>query len=336
MKISVIMPVYNTEKYLEKSINSILEQTFQDFELIIVNDASTDRSLEVINKIAQNNNKIKVIDLKENLRQGGARNKGIDIATGKYIYFMDSDDWIAPNFLEEFYTVAEEDNADIVGTDYYYRAYADGNIVIESSHSEDNNKFLEELKGVELDKEYRNQLLFRVGGVCNNLFKKSILDEYNIRFPEKLSYEDNYFVTLYLMHVKKYSCINKPYYYYRQNLSSTLYRTDKTQLQRIKVEELLYNEICSRGLFDYFKEGYKIVAIKRWFGNTLPVIIAYEEFPDRYIKGFSTDIIKKFGDFKNNKYYRNETSFSEKLKIQLALKNPKLLIKIYKLKWSVK
>ena len=65
-------------------------------------------------------------------------------------------------------------------------------------------------------------------------------------------------------------------------------------------------------------------------------IIAYEEFPDRYIKGFSTDIIKKFGDFKNNKYYRNETSFSEKLKIQLALKNPKLLIKIYKLKWSVK
>ena len=112
MKISVITTVYNVEKYIEKTITSVLEQTFQDWELILVNDKSTDNSLEKIKQF--NDNRIKIVNNEENLGAGKSRQVGIDNAEGEYIIFLDGDDWLNSECLEKMYNAAIENDADIV------------------------------------------------------------------------------------------------------------------------------------------------------------------------------------------------------------------------------
>ena len=109
--ISVIIPVYNTEKYLQQSLDSIFAQTMENFEIICVNDGSTDNSLEILKK---NQNKISKIINKKNGGLSSARNEGLTQASGKYIYFFDSDDLLEPNTLNELYKTAKEDDLDLV------------------------------------------------------------------------------------------------------------------------------------------------------------------------------------------------------------------------------
>ena len=115
--ISAIVPAYNVEKYLERCVNSILIQTYENFEIILVDDGSKDQSVEICDKFAQEDNRIKVIH-KENGGLSSARNAGMKIAEGKYIVFIDSDDDIEPNMFELMLQAAEENKADFVMTDY--------------------------------------------------------------------------------------------------------------------------------------------------------------------------------------------------------------------------
>ena len=111
-KISVIIPVYNAEKYLGQCLDSLIGQTFSDFEIICVNDGSNDSSLDILNNYADKCDKIKIINI-ENSGPGPARNKGLDIASGDYITFVDADDWVDKKFLEILYASAIKTNADI-------------------------------------------------------------------------------------------------------------------------------------------------------------------------------------------------------------------------------
>ncbi|HFI0253494.1 TPA: glycosyltransferase family 2 protein [Streptococcus suis] len=113
-KISIIVPVYNTEKYIGDCIQSILQQSLKDIELILVNDCSTDHSLEILKQYKQNDNRITIIDLPENMGVGDARNKGIELSSGEFISFVDSDDVIKSDMLEKLYTQAKKENAEIV------------------------------------------------------------------------------------------------------------------------------------------------------------------------------------------------------------------------------
>lgn len=112
IKISVIIPVYNVEMYLEQCVNSVMNQTLDDIEIICVNDGSTDNSLHILKELATKDKRLKIIN-QENLGLSEARNRGIKEAIGKYISFIDSDDWIDVDFLEKLYSAAEENQADI-------------------------------------------------------------------------------------------------------------------------------------------------------------------------------------------------------------------------------
>ena len=116
-KISIVVPVYNAEKYLHRCMDSILNQVFQDFELILINDGSKDRSGEICNDYASKDNRIKVLH-KVNARVSAARNDGIKMATGKYLGFVDADDWIEPNMYQELFTSAEQFNIDLAMCDF--------------------------------------------------------------------------------------------------------------------------------------------------------------------------------------------------------------------------
>lgn len=117
IKFSIIVPVYNVEKFLRESLDSIVAQTLKDFEVICVNDGSTDNSLEILKEYANNDSRIKVIS-QENQGQGVARNNAIDIAQGKYLLFVDPDDFIESNTLEVLYNKFHETDVDIIQFDY--------------------------------------------------------------------------------------------------------------------------------------------------------------------------------------------------------------------------
>jgi len=114
MRFSIIIPAYNAEKYIERAINSVLNQTFQDFEIIVINDASVDNTAELVENLAKKNKKIKLINLKENKGQGAARNIGIKKARGEFIAFLDADDLWFSNKLENIEKKFRETNADLI------------------------------------------------------------------------------------------------------------------------------------------------------------------------------------------------------------------------------
>ncbi len=189
MKISVIVPVYNVEEYIDKCLNSLVNQTLKDIEIIVVNDGSKDNSQKIIDDyVKKYPEKVKSF-VKENGGQGSARNLGLDKSSGEYISFVDSDDWLELGALEEMYKTATKSNSDIVICDMMFHY---------------GNKT-----------EYKNctkyESVYQVTpSACNKLFKRSVIG--NTKFMTKLWYEDLNFTAKILLNNPKITNISKPYY----------------------------------------------------------------------------------------------------------------------------
>lgn len=212
LKISIIVPVYKVELYLEKCIDSILVQTFKDFELILVNDGSPDRCGEICDKYAKKDSRIKVIH-KENGGQSSARNKGLDISKGEYIGFVDSDDWIEPEMYQILYDLIIFNNADVAVCDAKYIT----NLKIEQKEVEIEKRILESNEEV-LKALFEEKYL--LWSPWNKLYKKNKIKD--IRFLEGRIYEDVPFLIEYFNEVKKAVYINKKLYnYFALNTSTT-------------------------------------------------------------------------------------------------------------------
>jgi glycosyltransferase involved in cell wall biosynthesis len=215
IKISVIVPVYNVEKYLKKCLNSILNQTFEDFELIVVNDGSTDKSLDILQNYQSKYDNIIIIN-KENEGQGVARNKALEICKGEHIAFVDSDDYIEPNMLKSMYNKSLEKDLDIVICNYKYvdvngDRVRDDNIVLNENEIIDN---------VECIKRFlvTNKI---EGFSWNKLFKKKLFKINNIQYPKGMKYEDIPTVFSLLNNAKRIGFINNELYNYLLRDDST-------------------------------------------------------------------------------------------------------------------
>lgn len=324
IKVSVIIPVYNVEKYLEKCLNSILNQTLYDIEIIAVDDCSTDNSWKILEEYKNKfSKKMIIIRSAENGRQGTARNIGIKKANGKYIIFVDSDDWIKEDMIEKLYQCAENKQSDMVGVLGYVRSYSNGKQ--EEVLSERADKIKKMLEKPFTD-EQRNYLLFSGIGVTQHIYKREFLIENQIFFPEKLSYEDNFFVPLCFALVKKYSVIDGAYYYYRENLDSTVFRNDTSQMDRLIIERKRYMEFQKRGLLLNLHDGYEIMSIKTFYINTVNVI--FRKFNRQAVaeaKKVKKEFYQMFPEFRKNKYFKNEISKKEKIKLMLMEICPSLL-----------
>lgn len=212
-KISVIIPIYNVEDYLPQCLDSVLEQTHQNLEIILVNDGSTDSCGEICDGYANKDSRIKVIH-KENGGLSDARNAGIKIANGEFIAFIDSDDWISPNFCEILLKTALQNKAEIVECGFA-KFENDNEINLEKS-SEKSEKFVYNTEeAVELlMKETLKQM------ACNKLFKRDIIK--NIFFEKNRKHEDEFWTYQIFGNANQIVKINKVLYFYRQHSQSIM------------------------------------------------------------------------------------------------------------------
>lgn len=209
-RLSIIVPVYNVEKYIHKCVDSILNQTFTDFELILVDDGSPDNCGKICDEYAKKDNRVRVIH-KENGGQSSARNKGLDIAIGEIVGFVDSDDIIDSNMYEDLIQYLDKNNLNIVCCDAYL---VRGNRTRIRLLYDCNKIFI----GTEA---VCANLVGRIdNAVWNKVYRKSIFDK--VRFREGIVYEDVRIMHLLLYTAKNVGYISKPCYYYFKRKNSTI------------------------------------------------------------------------------------------------------------------
>lgn len=209
-KVSVIIPVYGVEQYIERCARSLFEQTLDDIEYIFVDDCTPDNSIKILNSIIelyQKSNQVRIVKHENNKGLPSARKTGVSYATGEYIIHCDSDDWVEPQMYETLYNKAISENADIVWCDYF-RASESDNIVTPQRTLEDK---IDHIRAF-----LRNKI---IASTCNSLVKRELYSN-SIEFSKYNMLEDQVLMTQLYFYSKKIVYINKPLYYYRINLTS--------------------------------------------------------------------------------------------------------------------
>ncbi len=206
-KFSVIVPVYNVEEYLAQCLDSLLNQTYQDFELVVVDDVSKDSSLQIAREYAQKHPRIRLVEHEVNKGLGGARNTGIEKAEGEYLIFLDSDDYLREDSLELIHQQITQKNADIVEYCFFW--------VDEMGRSLNRRTYSEETVPSNL---------LRTVSACNKAFRRNLFE--GIRFPEKRYYEDFCTIPKLLAVAGTVAALNEPLYMYRQRTTSIIHDTN--------------------------------------------------------------------------------------------------------------
>ncbi len=224
VKVSVIVPIYQVESYLEKCLDSIVHQTLKEIEIILVDDGSMDSSSEIAKSYQKKDKRILYIK-QENQGLSGARNTGLTKAKGEYVAFIDSDDYIEKNMLDEMYQLAKRKNLDLVECDFYWEY--------------PNKKRIDH-------RNYHDDYFHQIRVVSwNKLYKREIIEKEKLSFYLGLRYEDIGFTYQFLPFVKSYGCVDKPLYHYLQRTLSI------TSVQNERVKEIF---IILTKVLDFYKE----------------------------------------------------------------------------------
>lgn len=213
IKVSIIMPIYNQEKYIKECLQSVIDQTLKDIEIIVVNDGSTDSSMEIVRKIAKKDNRITIID-KANSGYGNSVNMGLDKATGDYIGIVETDDIISSTMYEKLYNLTQNGTIDLVKGNFYdYYCNADG-----SKYAIVNEERKTVVENKPCNVRTEQQILWGHPSVWSAIYKRSMIEENHIRFIEAKGggWVDNPFFFETLFHANKYVWTSEPLYYYRK------------------------------------------------------------------------------------------------------------------------
>ena len=299
-KISVIVPCYNVEHLVSRCIDSLVTQSIgvENLEIILVNDASTDHTLDVLlDYEKQYPDSIMVINLEKNMKQGGARNVGIQYASAEYIGFVDSDDWVERDMYEKLYYKAKKYNCD----------YAMCRYIRDDGNDEIPSKKVGEDLYIEIDSpEKRKEIMRNVdlsGGVWSRLYKKDFILKNNMSFPENISYEDNYWGAQERLYVEKIYVVNEILYHYYFNHNSTITQIDSANhFQRLTIELMKIEFYKEKGVFDLYQEDIETNFLKLFYANTLHIFFTrMTQLPIDIIKFMQRTVIQLFPEYKKNK-----------------------------------
>lgn len=298
-KVSVIIPVYNVEEYLRQCLDSVINQTLKEIEIICVDDGSTDSSLEILKEYAAKDHRITLIT-QQNLHAGVARNAGLAVAKGEYLSFLDSDDFFELNMLEETYNKAIKDNSDIVIFNFYN--YDNISKTEKTSYAYD-KKFLNTFS----PKKFKDYIYFiSTPAPWNKIFKSSLIKNESLKFENLQSCNDITFVNSALSFATNISVVNKYFVHYRNNLISNISANRVSMPINILLafSKLKYN-LLKKNVYNLFEQNFKTQLIIR--------AISEVKYSDSIVKD-------KFLEYcKNNFSHEVYKAIYDKVKISVSI-----------------
>lgn len=308
-KLSIIVPVYGVEKYIDKCLNSLVKQSLKEIEIIVVNDGTKDNSQKIIDKyVKKYPDKIKSY-IKENGGQGSARNYGLKKTTGEYIGYVDSDDFVEKDMYKKLYNKAKENNYDIVVCGNYN--------VSEDYQNKNIDAFI---NNYNTDLE---NIFFGKMAVWNKIYKRDILIKNKLEFKEKVWYEDLAFTLKAIMNSNTFAFIDEPLYDYLIREGSTMNNSNvKRNLEILEAFNDILSYIQHNKKEEYFSK-IEFLAIDHIYISAI-VRVLKAEADDKVKRETINKLIdymnKKFPNYKNNKY------------INTLSKNRKIIYKLINIK----
>ena len=257
IKVSVIIPIYDVEKYIDRCLNSVKNQSFTDFEVIMINDGSPDKSKDIAQKYVDTDERFTLIN-QENQGIANVRNKGLTLAKGEYICFVDSDDFCTKDYLEKLYNTAKKNNADIVCCAF-------------SVYNENNSKNrmvnTRNLKGGTYSNKQATNLVIRdytlKAYLWNKIWKRDLFIKNNILFPHMNCFEDAVVVPKLMHFANKLVAIDDCCYYYviRDTSALTKHTTFKTLNEYLIIMEILRNFFEENNIYDLYKYSFRYYSV---------------------------------------------------------------------------
>lgn len=311
-KVSIIVPIYNVEQYLEECVNSILNQTYNNIEVLLVDDCATDKSGDIAKQFEEKDSRCKYIKREKNGGLSAARNTGIKNATGDFLCFIDSDDWISDDYVQSMLELAKKDNSEIVVCDYYMvieDRYEDGNSLIQIN----NNSTKEE------------KIAYIRNHACTKMFKKEFWINQGLMFPEDIKRGEDMGVTIPLLtYANNISIINKNLYYYRQRVNSLSYKKERTKIDLSFYDKTFQNMLKNSNTC--YKEEIEYHAIMEMiYGKTMLMI--KHSYSNKDIRKHINQFQERFPNWKKNQYIKN-TIFLKKIFVKLVAIKAILILKI--------
>lgn len=296
IKVSIIVAVYNSEEFLEDCIKSLVNQTLKDIEIIIVNDASPDKSQDIIDRWKQEDERIVSIVNSQNMYCGYTTNIGIKQARGKYVGFLAGDDFDDPGLFQTLIDHSDGMTADLVMEDSLYYYYSDNKKQIHT--------FLNE--GMSLQEIKKKMVAHGGSNVAPWIIRRDFLVDNNLFFAEGIFFEDNPIVPIWIMLANKINTVHQAHYYYRQNPDSQIHKKDNPRVfDRIVSAKLFWKNVHEYHVYDDWKEEIDYNFFRVFVFNTLlNVLNTFKHLPLRKLR----DIVQEYhliagNDIKANKYY---------------------------------
>ncbi|MDE6814908.1 MAG: glycosyltransferase [Lachnospiraceae bacterium] len=331
MKLSVIVPVYNmaSDGKLKYCLDSLVSQTVSDYEIIAVDDCSTDDSLAVLRTYeARYPDRFFVIASPENRKQGGAKNLGLEKARGEWIGFIDSDDWITPDFYERLLQKAQETGADMVGCDYNLTPEHSMKIgqVVHNNRPEQTGA---------LNKEKYRSLILDSGSLVVKIYRRHIILDYPNRFPEHIFYEDNAIGNSWMLRATHFAYIPEPLYYYYQHDASTVHTITKKRCEdRMEAARVMIREAGQFGFLEEYYPEIESSFTTLFYVNTLFSYMAGVKKKEYgFVKALGREMRETFPGFMENKYYRERVHEEERRLIAMHMKSTIRFMLYYKALW---
>ena len=295
-KVSVIVPIYNVEGYIEKCLETLVNQTLDDIEIILVNDGSKDNSALIAKKYLEKYPEKIVYLEKENGGLSDARNYGMPYAKGEYIAFLDSDDYVEKDMYEKMYEIAKKENSDMVECDFYWE-YPDK-------------------KKEDIGKIYsgKNEMLEKIRVVAwNKLIKREILEKTKIQFPKGYRYEDVEFTYKLIPYLEKVSFLKKPCIHYMQRQGSISNTQNERTKEIFDVLEHVIDYYKQNNFYEKYKNELEYVYIRYAFCSSLLRIVKIEDenIQEQLLQTTWENVNTKFPNWKKNPILKKNTSLKD-------------------------
>ncbi|MEH2056200.1 MAG: glycosyltransferase family 2 protein [Nostoc sp.] len=275
-KVSVIIPAYNTEAYIAKAIESVLEQTLTDIEVIIVDDGSSDKTVEVAKSFTDQ--RLKVIVNQQNLGVSAARNRALKAAQGEWIAVLDSDDWYAPERLEKLVLLAEEKNADMIADDLHL--IQDGATSPWSTLIQESGENIDKTFQIDIIHFVETDVYGQVGlhlGLSKPIFKREFLVKHGIEYDETVRTGEDFWLDLKcLINGARFFLVPEPYYFYRSRTTSILHQSKLLILNQycIATNSFMQQEVVKKNPALMHALSYNLAAFKKnlaYFQVVVPI-----------------------------------------------------------------